>query len=413
MARLLGATSAMVDNYATGAPEDVQKRGRDPAGGLDARSTAWTPERRRPGPEWGAVNARSVAGAEGAIYMNWQFWKSEKRDTDFTGAVIEAALSAARGHGGNASAAKVAATVFGVGLLSRGFATAKVNPPMDFLDASALARIARSLLLTGNSLHSIDVDLQDGLALIPAVWWDIGGGIRETSWRYRLDMAAPGGRTTTRTVAGDGVIHCRMNESLVEPWRGVSPLTEAGLSAALLANLETRMSEEAKGRVGYLLPIPEGISDEGQTQLRADLGSLAGGVKVVETTSAGAGSGRSNAPLNDWKPQRLGADFPVANVELRKEVGGDVLAALGVPSALMSGEGAASREAWRHVLVTTLTPMGRLVETELSRKLEMPIEITFPSLATVDIAARARAYASLTGAGMDAAKAERLAGLMS
>ena len=46
-------------------------------------------------------------------------------------------------------------------------------------------------------------------------------------------------------------------------------------------------------------------------------------------------------------------------------------------------------------------------------KLEEDIEISFPSLATVDIAARARAYASLTGAGMDPVKAEMLAGLAS
>ena len=312
---------------------------------------------------------------------------------------------------GNANAAKVAAVVFGVGLLSRGLATAKVTPMIPALDPEVLARMARSLLLTGNSLNAIDISPVEGLALHPVVWWDVGGGVRRSTWRYRLDMAAPGGGVTTRTVDAAGVIHTRINTSLVEPWRGVSPLTEAGLSSALLGNLEQRMGEEAYARSGYLLPVPEGLAEASQDQLRADLSTLKGGVKVVETTSGGMGSGRSNAPLNDWKPQRLGADFPQSNVELRRDAASDVLAALGVPSALMSGQGSASREAWRHTLVTSLVPMARLLAAELSLKLEQEIEITFPSLATVDIAARARAYSSLVSAGMDAPKAEMLAGL--
>ena len=343
--------------------------------------------------------------------MNWRFWKTEQRASDFTGAVIDAALSAARGQGTAGEAAKVAAVVFGVGLLSRGFATAQVTPMIPALDPETLGRIARSLLLTGNSINTIYVDPMNGLTLTPAVYWDITGGVRPSSWRYRLDMAAPGGRTTTRTVRADGVVHCRINTSLVEPWRGMSPLVEAGLSSALLGNLEMRMGEEAKGRVGYLLPIPEGMADAPMERLRADLATLKGGIKLVESTSGGHGAGRANAPMRDWEPQRLGADFPTANVELRKQAGADVLAALGVPAALMSGEGAASREAWRHTIVTALVPMAKLVAYELSMKLEQQIEISFPSLATVDIAARARAYSSLVGAGMDATKAEMLSGL--
>ena len=310
--------------------------------------------------------------------MNWRFWKSEQRATDFSGAVLDAALGAARGQGTSGKAAQVAAVVFGVGLLSRGFATAKVTPMIPTLNPETLGHIARSLLLTGNYIGSIYVDQRTGLTLLPTTYWDIFGGVMPETWRYSVDMAAPGGRTITRTVGADGIVHCRINTSLVQPWRGVSPLVEAGLSSTLLGNLETRLGEEANGRSGYLLPIPEGLSEPAETQLRADLSTLKGGIKLVETTSGGHGQGRNNAPLQDWKPQRLGADFPTGNVELRKQAGADVLAALGVPSALMSGEGSASREAWRHTIVTALGPMARLVATELSNKLEQPIEIAFP-----------------------------------
>ncbi len=345
--------------------------------------------------------------------MNWQFWKHEDRATDFSGAVLDAVLGAARGQGTAGNAAQVAAVVFGVGLLSRGFATAQVTPMIPTLDPETLGYIARSLLLRGNFVGAIYVDQRDGLSIVPTVWWDITGDVMPSTWRYSVDMAAPGGKTVTRMVGADGIVHCRINTSLTERWRGVSPLVEAGLSSTLLGNLETRLGEEANGRSGYLLPIPEGLSEPAGTQLRADLSTLKGGIKLVETTSGGHGQGRNNAPLQDWKPQRLGADFPTGNVELRKQAGADVLAALGVPSALMSGEGAASREAWRHTIVTALIPMAKLVSAELSNKLEQQIEIAFPSLITVDVAARARAFKALVDAGMDPAKAEMLAGLAS
>ena len=338
--------------------------------------------------------------------------KIEQRDSaDYTGAVIDAAISAARGTGAAGNAAQVAAVVFGVGLLSRGFSTAAMSPEIQTFDPEMMARIVRSLLLTGNFIGTIYVSPVGGLRISPVVTWDITGGVSPSTWRYRVDMPSPGGRTLTRVVPAAGVIHVRLNTSLVQPWRGVSPLTEAGLSSTLLGNIEKRMGEEAGGRGGYLLPIPEGIAPEAMERLRTDLATLDGKIKIVETTTAGFGTGRAQGPLADWKPQRLGADVPAANVELRRDAANDVLAALGVPAALMSGAGAASREAWRHTIVTVLVPLARLVSSELTLKLERPVNITFPSLATVDIAARARAYGVLVGAGMEKEKAMMLAGL--
>ena len=343
--------------------------------------------------------------------MKWPWSKSEHRAQDYTSLLVDAALGAASGRGTVGDAARVAAVTFGVGLLSRGFSTAMVSPMIPALDPEMLSRFARGLLLSGNAVFNIYADPMDGLMLQPVAYWDMTGSPRPSSWRYRLDIPGPSGRTMTRNVGAEGVIHVRLNPSLSQPWLGVSPLAEAGLSSELLANLEKRMGEESNQRVGALLPIPEGMADEPMAQLRADLATLRGGVKIVETTSGGHGQGRANAPQRDWMPSRLGADFPQYNVELRKQASMDVLAALGVPSALLSGEGAASREAWRHVIVTALAPLAKLVEHELAVKLEMPITITFPGLVQTDIAARARAYNSLVSAGMDPEKAEALAGL--
>ena len=265
--------------------------------------------------------------------MHWQFWKSENRaSTDYTSAILDAAIIAARGQGTSGDSARTAAVVFGVGLLSRAFAVAEVSPPIPALTPEVLARISRSMSYTGNCILAVDVSPVTGLALIPTSSWDIFGSFRPETWTYHVDIPAPSGMIHTRSVGAEGIIHCRQNQSLAEPWRGQSPLSEAGLSSGLLGNLEKRMNEEAGGQSGYLLPIPEGLSDTASERLRSDLGNLQGKIKIVETTTGAFGQGRQNSPLADWKPQRLGADFPQFNVELRRDAASDVLAALGVPS---------------------------------------------------------------------------------
>ena len=345
--------------------------------------------------------------------MNWQFWKSENRaSVDYTSAILDAAIIAARGQGTSGESARTAAVVFGIGVLSRAFAVAEVTPPIPVLTPEVLSRIMRSLSYTGNCIFAIDVSPVRGLSLIPTSSWDISGDVRPETWTYMVDLPAPSGMIRTRSIGAEGVIHCRQNQSLAEPWRGQSPLSEAGLSASLLGNLEKRMNEEASGQSGYLLPIPEGLSPAASDRLRSDLGALEGKIKIVETTTGAFGQGRGNSPLADWRPQRLGMDIPQFNVELRRDAASDVLSALGVPSSLMTGAGGtAIRESYRHVLTTTLTPLGKMVSDELSAKLERDISITFPSLNVVDIAQRARAYHVLIQAEMDPVKAETLSGL--
>ena len=74
--------------------------------------------------------------------------------------------------------------------------------------------------------------------------------------------------------------------------------------------------------------------------------------------------------------------------------------------------GTAGREAWRQLLFATVAPLGRLIAAEMSAKLETDISFGWDELRASDIAGRARAFQSMVGAGMDAAKAAGLAGLM-
>ena len=62
-------------------------------------------------------------------------------------------------------------------------------------------------------------------------------------------------------------------------------------------------------------------------------------------------------------------------------------------------------------LFGVLSPLGRLVQTELRGKLG-DVTLDWSELRASDLSGRARAFQSMVGAGMDVSKAAGLAGLM-
>ena len=76
------------------------------------------------------------------------------------------------------------------------------------------------------------------------------------------------------------------------------------------------------------------------------------------------------------------------------------------------GNAAATREAWRLCLFGVLSPLGRMVESELQDKLEDTVTLSWQELRASDLSGRARAFQSMVGGGMDVAKAVSIAGLM-
>ena len=75
-----------------------------------------------------------------------------------------------------------------------------------------------------------------------------------------------------------------------------------------------------------------------------------------------------------------------------------VMAALGVPPSLYTSQGAAQRESYRHLFSGTLIPLARIIQTELSEKLEGPVRISFPERLVSDISALSRGFSSLVQA---------------
>ena len=89
-----------------------------------------------------------------------------------------------------------------------------------------------------------------------------------------------------------------------------------------------------------------------------------------------------------------------------------VLAACGVPPSLASSDadGTGQRESWRRFLHGSLQPVARIIEGELSAKLESPVSLSFRSLMASDLAGRSRAYGSLTDDKLTGAQAASICG---
>ncbi len=334
----------------------------------------------------------------------------ERASGDYTDVLT--ALLTARAEGGPVDPAATAALETAAGLVARAFSVATVAPAgarTAALSPSVLACIGRELIRR-EAVFRLVVRLGRVQALA-CPHWDVRGGADPDSWWYRLDLPAPDD-TGTISVPGAGVLHFRFATDPRRPWEGIGPLSWASSTGKLSGAIEEALAGEAAGPFGHLLPLPDVATDK--TTLKADIDSLRGGVKLVDTAASGWGEGRAAAPQGDWKQQRIGADPPASVVSLRSDAAMAVLSACGVPPPLVSpGDGTAAREAWRRFLHATIHPLGELVAEEAAAKLGLPeLSLSFDRLFASDLSGRARAFQSMVGGGMDLAKAAALAGLM-
>ena len=356
------------------------------------------------------ISRTSVVAAEPSI---------EKRASNYTDTLVSALI--ARAGGSQAVATAQGAVEVASGLWARCFAAATVTPASALtspLGASWRAGAARELCRRGECCYLIVVN--DGMVeLLPAVEWDVRGSTpSESEWFYSLTLAGPDG-TVTRTVPGAAVVHIRYAVMPGAPWAGLSALKFASETGALGANLERHLADEAGGPVGALIPVPrqdageddDDADDDTLALLQNDIGKLRGKPALVETTAAAWGEGKINAPVTDWRSQRVGASPPPPLISLREGVQASVLAIHGIPPGLLSGRGASSRESLRLFFRTTIIPLARIIEGELRRKLSPGISFQFADLAAADVTGAARAFGTLTKGGLPVDEAKRLSGL--
>ena len=342
----------------------------------------------------------------------WPFGKTlETRDDSYSDVLIAALVGRAQGRSLSVPSATGALEAC-AGTISRGFAASEVTGPdalTQALTPSVLALIGRSLIRTGEVVFLIDTQAGK-LRLIPAETHDVEGGPFPDEWEYRLTLGGPSRTITYDFVPADSVLHFRYAVDPSTPWRGNGPLAVAHLAGRLSAETVRALGDESSGPVGSLLGVPIDGADATVASLKDDIKQAAGRVAFLETGDWGNAGGDTKV---DLQTRRFGASPPASLVELLSVASQEVYSACGLNSGLWGGsQAAAVREAWRLALFGVLSPLGRLVESELQDKLDDEISISWTELRASDLQGRARSVASLVGAGVPVQAAAKEAGLM-
>ena len=353
--------------------------------------------------------------------MRWPWQKIERRQSggDFTDAVVR--LIEAQAAGSAADASSTAAIEAAAGLLSRALAAAEVDGPSWLAEAvspSYLAQVGRDLIRNGDSMHAIRMSTDGMVKLIPASSWHWEGNHDPATWTVRATAYGPS-TSTTWNLPGAAVVFVRWGSTPGQPYVGIGPTSWAHTTARLQSEAERSLADEAAGPLAQLLTYPEGHDTDSDddtdptAMLRASIAATRGKAMLVESTAGGMSEGRSNAPQRDWKPERLGPSPPDAMVEIADAAFGRMLAACGCSAALFDdSDGTSKREALRQWHLGTVLPLARLLEAELSAKLETRVRLNF-DLYNVDLAGRAQAFQKLVAGGVAVNEALATSGLLS
>ena len=335
-------------------------------------------------------------------------WKRETRDDGgtYTDTLVDLMVSEANGA---VISRAVAVREVAAGLWGRAFASAQVEPNTTLTSAltpSVLARIGRAMIDPGEAVFVLDVDGPQPVLLEASSWTITGGNV----WQYQCDVLCPS-QTVTRKVVSDGVIHVRYSSDASRPWVGLGPLQWCKETLDAAAVLETRLNQELGGAVGNLLPVPDAKKS---SQLQTDLNNLKGRTALVTSAASWDGAaGNQTTAQGDFSPRRIGGNPPPTIEPLRDALSRSILAACGVPAALLGlSDGTALRESYRQFVFAGVGPVALLVQEELSAKLDDEITLSFDRLMASDLSGRARAFQSMVKGGLDVAKAAALAGLM-
>ena len=255
------------------------------------------------------------------------------------------------------------------------------------------------------------IDTEAGqLRLIPAETHDVDGGPFPEAWEYRLTLGGPSETLTYDHVPAASVLHFRYAVDAATPWRGDGPIAVANLAGKLSAETVNALGDESSGPVGRLLGIPIDGADSTIESLKADIKNAAGRTALIEVGDWGNAGGDAKV---DLEARRFGAEPPASLVELVSVASQEIYAAFGFNSGLWGGGDAAStRESWRLCLFGVLSPLGRLVESELQAKLDDAVSLSWNELRASDLSGRARSLQSMVNGGMPLTDAMAISGLM-
>ena len=339
----------------------------------------------------------------------WPFSRGPETFASYTDSFVNALLDAAGGQ--VVDAGTTAQVEFAAGLWQRTLSSAEVEPSHlgSLITPDVLGAIARGLVLRGQVIGVIE----DG-GLVLASDAEVTGGPQPSSWRFKVTLDGPS-RSQTVTLGHDDVLRFTWSTDPRRPWQGIGPLGHASVSAALLARLEGRMSEEASAISGHLLSVPD-TDPSAISKLQEDLSTLKGRTAFVRTSKNwGSEEGKVSAGVpGEYVQRRIGATIPHENIRLREAAGADLVGACGVPGGMFraDADGTASRAATGRFLDFSVQPVADAMAAEFGRKLGTPVTLGFDALRRADtILTMARAAATLAKAGVSVGDALDAVGL--
>lgn len=264
-------------------------------------------------------------------------------------------------------------------------------------------------------MHVIRVTRTGRVSLIPCSSWHWEGNHDPDSWSVRATAYGPSTSTTWNLPAA-GVVFVTWGSTPGQPYVGTGPLSWAHTTARLQSEAERSLADEAGGPVAQLLAVPsdggDGSENDPLAAMKADLRMARGKALLLETVAAGWGDGRSAAPHRDWQASRLGPTPPEGMVQVRSDAFEAVLAATGTPPSLfLDSDGTSQREAVRRWHLGTVLPLARLLQEELSTKLEADVRLRFDNY-PLDLAGRAQAFQKLVAGGVGVNEALATSGLL-
>ena len=236
--------------------------------------------------------------------------------------------------------------------------------------------------------------------------WHFEGADDPDSWTVRATSYGPS-TSVTRNVPAAGVVFVRWGSEPGQPYTGTGPLSWASTTARLQSESERSLADEAGTPIANLIPFPSDPGDDDDDDdtlgaLKTTIAGARGSALLLETLAAGMGEGRQAAPAKDWVANRLGPMPPESMVSVRRDTFAAVLAACGCSAALFdSSDGTAKREALRQWHLSTVRPLARMLEAELTEKLETDVRLRFDSY-PLDMVSRAQVVDKLVKAGVAA-----------
>ena len=175
-----------------------------------------------------------------------------------------------------------------------------------------------------------------------------------------------------------------------------------------MAEIEQALSGALPFAGKGLLPMPATLTGDQAGKVLAGLqtGSLA--VVTSEADMAvHSGGSREEISRVELTPELRGLDLTNSASGLHDRI----LCAAGVPPAMLSslGNAGSSRESYRQFILSTISPLSRIIGGELDRKLGVT-RLSLADLMAADTAGRSRSVNSLVQSGVPLALAMQLVG---